>query len=385
MPHKIVILAGGYGTRLRPLTYTRPKPMLPLAGKPVLQHIIESLEKQGFDELIITTNYLCENIIKYFGNGSRFGVRIIYYRENTPLGTAGSVKNCEEHLVDTFGVIQSDNITDLDLKTIFQFHRKKKGIGTLGVLYVDNPQEVGILELDKSDKVVRFLEKPKPEECFSNLANMGAYVLEPEVLDYIPKGKFFDFSKDLYPRLLRLKKAIYGLKTECFWTDVGCFENFMKANKWILDKQKPKEIKNFKNQAEIKGPVYIGENVSIEYGASIFGPTIIDDDCRIHANSIVGPSSMLGPNVEIGNESQVKGSIIYENTLIENHSRIDECIIGENCWIGSKSILNKNVVVGPNCRIGNHVWIEAGARVWPDIEVESNSTVKNMVIAKKAG
>lgn len=378
-PPRIVILAGGYGTRLRPLTYTRPKPMLPLAGKPVLQHIIEALARQGFDELIVTANYLCESIERYFGDGSRFGVELVYRRENTPLGTAGSVKNSENYLDDTFGVIQSDNITDLDLRALLKFHRSKKGLATLSVLPVDNPQEFGIAELDKDDRVVRFLEKPKPEECFSNLANTGLYVLEPEILDYIPRDSPFDFSKDLFPKLLSLERGVYGLRAGGFWADIGRFENFMKANKWILGRMESKKLVSIKTRARIRGPVHIGGGVAIEDGAVIVGPVVIEDGCKIGGGSTVKSCSVLGSNVKVGEGNQISGSILYENTLIGSSSRIDDCIIGENCRIGSGSIIHGDVVVGPNCSIGDLVRIQPGSRIWPNIEIEPGSVIRGII------
>lgn len=377
---KAVVLAGGYGTRLRPLTYTCPKPLLPLAGKPILQHIVESLAGHGFDEIFITTNYLRERIEKYFGDGSKYGVKLVYPKEDKALGTAGSVKNVEKHLDDTFAVIQGDNITDVDFKKVLDFHREKKGIATIVLVPVENPSAFGIADVDRNFKVVRFLEKPKPEEYFSNLANTGIYILEPQILDYIPKGSTYDFSTGLFPETLKLGKEIYGCKVNCFWADVGSPESLFKANRWILGKlEKSKIAKTAQIKGDVRGPVLVGEDAVIEAGAKIIGPAIIGDSCLVKANSIIGANSVLEPEVTVGERSRLTGPIIYEETVSDSASKLNECIVGENCRIGSSARLGRHVIVGANCKLGDNVRVQSGAKIWPGIEVDANSVIRGVL------
>ena len=354
--------------------------MLALAGKPILQHIIEFLTRHGFDEIFITTNYLRERVEKFFGDGSKFGVKLAYPRENRPLGTAGSVKNAERYLDDTFAVIQGDNITDVDFKRVLEFHREKRGIATMMLIPVDNPSAFGVAELDQSCRIVRFLEKPKPEECFSNLANTGLYIFEPQIFDHIPKDSTYDFSKNLFPKILELGKEIYGCKVKCFWADVGHPESLLKVNKWILGNLKrPKIAETAEIHGDVSGPVLIGEDVVIESGAKISGPVIIGDDCLVQANSIIKANSVIGPEVVIGKGNRLTGSIIYEKTISDSASKFKECMVGENCKIGSSTSLDRYAIVGANCKIGDDVRVQSGSRIWPGIEVDSNSVIRGIL------
>ncbi|MFQ6076716.1 MAG: sugar phosphate nucleotidyltransferase, partial [Candidatus Bathyarchaeia archaeon] len=363
------------------LTYTCPKPMLPLAGKPVLQHIVELLVGHGFDEIIIATNYLRERVESHFGDGSRFGVKLIYPREEEPLGTAGAVKNVGRLLDDTFAVIQGDNITDMNLREALEFHKEKGGIATIALIHVDNPKDYGIAELNHECRVVRFREKPRAEECFSPLANTGLYILQPGVLDHIPNNCMYDFSNDLFPKLLRLNEEIYGFEVKGFWIDVGRPENYLRANYWILSKLADPHIAE---SAEIRGgivngPVTIEENVIIKGGARVTGPAIIREGSVIQPDTSIMPNTVLCRRVDIGRKSRVVGSIIYENTLIGEGSSIDQSIIGEGCMIGSETLFGRGSIIGAHCRIGDDVEVRPGARVWPGIEIESNSVISGIL------
>ena len=376
---KAVILAGGYGTRLRPLTYTRPKPMLPLAGKPILQHIIESLADYDFREIIVTENYLSKLIEDYFGDGSKFGVEITYFREDKPLGTAGSVKNAGSCLDDTFIVIQGDNLTDINLKLVTKFHKKRKGVATIALTPVENPTEFGIAELNKRGQIVRFLEKPKPEECFSNLVNTGLYVFEPSILDLIPKDTAYDFSKDLFPSLLE-EEGIYGYEVRGFWSDIGRPKGLLKANRWILSRLR-KALKKvpIKEGVLKEGAVTIGEDATIPAGARIFGPVIIGGGTKIESDVTIASNSALGQRVKIGRGCTIAGSIIYEDTVIGGDSRINYSIIGESCEIGSAVTLSPNSVIGAGCKIGEKAKILPDTRIWPGIEIVPGSRIKGII------
>jgi mannose-1-phosphate guanylyltransferase/phosphomannomutase len=376
---RAVILAGGYGTRLRPLTYTRPKPMLPLAGKPILQHIIEFLASHDFHEIIVTENYLYELIEDYFGDGFKFGVEITYFREDKPLGTAGSVKNAERYLDDTFIVIQGDNLTDINLKSVTEFHKKRQGIATIALTPVENPTEFGIVELNKRGQIVRFLEKPKPEECFSNLVNMGLYVFEPSILDLIPKDKAYDFSKDLFPSLLE-EKEIYGYEVRGFWSDIGRPESYLNTNRWVLSRlRKAPKRAPIKEGVLTEGAVAIEEDTTILTGARIFGPVIIGGGTKVESDVTIASNSAVGQRVKIGRGSTIAGSIIYEDTVIGGDSRLNYSVIGEGCEIGAGVTLSPRSVIGAGCKIGEKTEILPGTRIWPGIEIAPGSRVQGIV------
>ena len=378
---KALILAGGYGTRLRPLTYTCPKPMLPLAGKPVLHHTVELLSRYGLREVIITTNYLRDRIEDYFGDGSKFGIKILYAQEDAPLGTAGSVKNAEKYLDDDFVVIQGDNVTDMDLDRVLRFHKENEALATIALIPVENPSEYGIADLDGKDRIVRFLEKPRPEECFSRLANTGLYVFAHRVLDYIPEKQAYDFSKELFPKLLQLKEKMYGCKVECFWADVGQPVSYLAANEWIMKKIDLQSISEEARieDAIIKGPAVIEENVVIGNNAKVIGPIVIKDGSVIHPNTVIMPKTVIGSNVEVGNGSKVINSLIYEKTRIGSTSTMRNCIVGEQCKIGSSTRIGHGAIIGANCKIGDNVKIQPNTRIWPDIEIDSNSIIKGFL------
>lgn len=378
---KVIVLAGGYGTRLQPLTYTKPKPMLPLVGKPILQFIIESIAGEESADILITTNYCREQIIDYFGDGSDFGVRLVYPEEKKPLGTAGSVKNSEKYLNETFAVIQGDNITEIKLKHILSFHREMGGIATIALLPVERPHQFGIAQLDVDNKVLRFKEKPQQDEFFSDLANIGLYILEPEVLDYIPFGVEYDFAKDVFPKLLSSGEKIYGFSARGFWTDVGIPENYLKAARWILSKLKGKKLaENAKiEMASLSGSVEIGEGTRIENGAEIMGPVVIGDGCVISRNSRIAAGSVVGSNVKIGRRARVVGSLVYEETQIGTESYLNNCIIAEKCRLGSNVEIDDMSILGASCEIGDYARLHEGSKVWPRIRIAKNSVVHGFI------
>src|SRR5487761_1464478 len=216
---KAVIMAGGEGTRLRPLTSNQPKPMMPLANRPMMEHIVELLKKHGFNDIVVTVAFQANAIRTYFGNGAEFGVRMVYATEETPLGTAGSVRNAMDELAEPFLVISGDVLTDIDLGAIVEFHRDRKAMATIGLKSMDNPLEFGIVITREDGSIERFLEKPTWGQVFSDTINTGIYVLEPEVFEHIEAGKPVDFSADVFPRLLDEGIPLFGYVAEGYWED----------------------------------------------------------------------------------------------------------------------------------------------------------------------
>jgi NDP-sugar pyrophosphorylase family protein len=374
---KAVVLAGGLGTRLRPLTYSRPKPMLPIGPKPVLQYVIESLASSGFDQIIVTTNYLQEQIESYFGDGSRFGVSLTYPEEKTPLGTAGSVKNAERYLDETFALIQGDNITDIDMARQLRYHRAKNAIATLSVMRVKEPWNYGVVMLDKQNKILGIQEKPSPSECRSNLINTGLYILEPDVLDPVPNGKQFDFAKDLFPIILTQGKGLYGYKAQGFWTDIGSVDGFLEASNWILGKMTSHISSNMNTGlTKFKGPVWIGEDTALENEVTIRGPVYVEDSCKIGKNVFLGPGTALKRNVSVGEGSRINGALVFDSTRIYSKVTLSQCIVDMGCEIGTDSVIESSTILGAGCKIGEGVKIGHGVRLDPGTVVERGKTIK---------
>jgi mannose-1-phosphate guanylyltransferase/phosphomannomutase len=370
---KAVVLAGGKGTRLRPLTYTKPKPLLPLAGKPAIVHLIQKLASEGIDDIIVTTNYFSKQLHATLGDGSNYGVQIRHVEEKTPLGTAGSVKNSESLIHETFAVIQGDNQFEFRLSDIVNLHRKLNAIATMAVIRVENPSEYGIVELSDG-RVTRFLEKPTAQECFSDLINTGVYVLEPEALKLIPDGKPFDFSRDLFPHILKSKMILAGSPMSGFWIDMGDPRSYLKANVWALDNLKSIGTKTTNNATQ-------EQSSAISKAATLRGPIHLGKNVRIEKDAVVGPYACIGDGSEISANAKITFSVVYENTRIGANTVLDTCTVAENCRIGDRVQIERDTVVGAGTELGNGSRLTAESRVGPFVVVEPQTVVEGTVTA----
>jgi len=322
---KAVILAGGYGTRLRPLTFTTPKAMIPLVNKPIIEYILDYLISYGLKDIVITTNYLREQTINYLSS-KRSDLKLAYPEEPSPLGTAGSVKNAA--IGETSFIIQGDNITDIDLKKVMAFHEEHGRLVTIALLPVPNPSLYGIAEIEANGRIRNFKEKPSPSECFSNLANTGLYIIEPEAMEYVPENSAFDFSKDLFP-ILVAKREVYGCVVNGFWTDIGNPEGYMEASRWILEKKGFECVNTAEiEDNEIQGNVAIGESAVVKKSL-IRGPAVIGNHAEIIESKIYDSVIFSGVSLR---ESIVNKSVIGENTMLKRAEVVDS-IIGAYCEI----------------------------------------------------
>ncbi|MCX8184748.1 MAG: NDP-sugar synthase [Sulfolobales archaeon] len=351
---KAVVLAGGYATRLRPLTLTRPKPLLPILSKPLIHWLIYSLGKVYVDEIVISVKYLSNQIMSYLGNGDEYGVSIAYVEEDQPLGDAGPLKLVDEKvgLSETFLVLYGDIFTDVDIRAVVDFHKSKGALATLTAISVDNPERYGILDINEEGRVIGFIEKPtyRPR---SNLANAGVYVFEPEVLKYIAGGgRKQKISIDLIPKILKTEK-VYAYVHNGVWFDIGVPEDYLKANVVALNTYYPngyvEETSDI--QGEIVRPVYIGNNVVVGKG------------------SIVGPNTLLLDNVTIGESSAMRGSIVMRGSRVGFSSYIRNSIIGENCSIGNWVRIESGVIIGDQVSIADEVFINRRNCVLPYKEI----------------
>lgn len=280
---KAVVMAGGEGTRLRPLTCNLPKPMVPVMNKPVMEYALRLLREIGITEIAVTLQYLPEHIKAYFGDGSEWGVNLHYYEEETALGTAGSVKNAEDFLDETFIVVSGDALTDFALGEAVEFHRSRKALATLVLTRVESPLEYGLVLTEPSGAVARFLEKPSWGEVFSDTVNTGIYILEPEILQYIPPDTVFDFSRELFPKLLRDKQGIFGCVLSGYWCDIGNCDMYYQVHLDILDGKVKIEIDGSR-----QGLVWIGSGAFVSPEAVVQGPSYIGPGSEIRPGAFFG-------------------------------------------------------------------------------------------------
>jgi mannose-1-phosphate guanylyltransferase/phosphomannomutase len=373
---KAVVMAGGEGTRLRPLTSNQPKPMVPIVGKPCMEHILELLREHDLTEVIVTVAFLPQAIRGYFGDGEALGMQIGYSVEESPLGTAGSVRLATKQLDETFLVISGDALCDVDLGALIAFHKERGGAVTIGLKSVDNPLEFGIVVTDEEGRIERFLEKPSWGQVFSDTINTGIYVLEPEVLKHVPTDRPYDFSKELFPLLLEMGRPLYGFVMDGYWQDIGNLDQYRQANFDALEENVRLNIPGI----QIRGNVWLGEGVEIADLEQIEGPSLIGNYCRIAAGATVGAHSVLSNSVTLRERTRTARSVIDASTHVGRSSLIEGAIIGRSCDIRAHVRIHEGVAIGDEVTIGSESVIMPGVRIYPYKEVESGSHISESVI-----
>ena len=373
---KAVVMAGGEGTRLRPLTSNQPKPMVPIVGKPCMEHIVELLEKHGFDDVVVTLAFMPQAIRGYFGAGESHGVAIRYSVEESPAGTAGSVKLAEDALDEQFLVISGDALCDIDLGALVTFHREKEALATIGLKSVDNPLEFGIVVTDADGRIERFLEKPSWGQVFTDTINTGIYVLEPEVLRYIPTDRPYDFSKELFPLLLEMGKPLYGFVADGYWLDIGNLDQYRQANFDALDERVKLDVPGIR----LRGNVWVGEGVELGDLEVVEGPAFIGNYCRVAPQATVGPYAILSNSVTLRDHARVMRSVIDASTYVGRSVLVEGAIVGKSCDVRPHARLHEGVAVGDSCTIGEQSVVMPGIRIYPFKEVESGAVVDRHLI-----
>jgi mannose-1-phosphate guanylyltransferase len=353
---KGVILAGGKGTRMRPLTNLTPKPMLPLINKPFMEYFISRLKSFGVNEIILSTGYLPDFFDAYFGNGSKFGVKLVCVTESTPLGTCGAVKNVEKYLDnEAFMVFNGDVLTTINLKNMISFHKSKKADITISLAPVEDPTAYGLVPIDKDSRVKEFLEKPSMEEISTNLINAGTYIIEPHIMGHVPAGENYSFERGLFPKILKLGYKIFGFVSNDYWLDVGTPEKYMIAHMDILDRKVPFDFPYKK----VLSNIYIGEGTEYAKDNLITGPVVVGDNTKIEAGAKLLPLTVVGSNCFISSGTSISESLIF-----------DGCVIGKNCII-------RNSIVGKNVKVSDNVKIERNSIIGDNSTIEENNHFKN--------
>jgi mannose-1-phosphate guanylyltransferase/phosphomannomutase len=378
---KAVVMAGGEGTRLRPLTSNQPKPMVPIAGKPCMEHIVELLRLHGFEDVIVTVAFLPQAIRSYFGDGENLGVNMEYSVEESPAGTAGSVLLAADRLDETFLVISGDALCDFDLTHLVRFHEEREAAVTIGLKSVENPLEFGIVVTDDDGRIERFLEKPSWGQVFSDTINTGVYVLDPEVLQHIPPDQPFDFSKELFPLLLEMGRPLYGLPLDGYWQDIGNLDQYRQANFDALDGLVRLTIPGIK----LRGNIWLGEGVELDDLDDVEGPALISNYCRIARDAHVGPYSVLSASVTLREGARTVRSVVDASTHIGQGALVEGAIVGRACDIRSHVRIQEGVAVGDEVKIGEESVLMPGIRVYPHKEVESGAHVHESLIWETRG
>lgn len=343
---KAMIMAAGVGSRLMPLTVEVPKPMIPMANRPLMESIVNLLKEHQFNEVIANLHYHSQTISDYFGNGRAFGLSMQYSLEEELKGTAGGVKNCEWFLDEPFVIVSGDALTDIDLTALLKEHRSNGALATIAMKKVDNVEQFGVVVHNDGGKISKFQEKPKQEEALSNMANTGIYIFEPEIFKYIPARQFYDFGKQVFPHLVKIGAPFYGTPIEDYWCDIGNLDTYRQAHQDILaGRVRTKTDRIFINgQCDTK--ILSGENTVISEGVTFSGSVVIGSGCRINAGA------------------RLVDCIVWDNTVVGEKSFLKECVIGSQCNIGSQVRVDSCAVVASRCQLDDYTEIKASQKVF---------------------
>ncbi len=375
-------MAGGEGTRLRPMTANQPKPMLPVVNRPIMEHVLRLLRKHGLTETVVTVQFLASIVRNYFGDGEDFGMSLQYATEETPLGTAGSVKNAQDALRDEpFLVISGDALTDIDLSDLIAFHKDNSALVTVALARVPDPLEFGIVIVDDDGKVQRFLEKPTWGQVFSDTVNTGIYVMEPEVLAEVPAGQVVDWSGDIFPKLLENGAPLYGWIADGYWEDVGSLESYLKAQADVLSGRVNVEIDGF----EVSPGVWVAEGAEVDPEAVLTGPLCIGDYAKIEGGAQLREFTVVGSNVIVKEGAFLHRAIVHNNVYVGRGAQLRGCVIGKNTDVMSQSRVEEGAVVGDECVIEPDSYVSAGVKVYPFKTIEAGAVVNTSVIWESRG
>lgn len=364
---KAVMLVGGLGTRLRPLTLDTKKELMPVANRPFLEHVLANLARHGVDEVVLTTGYLAE-AFEEFPEEHSHGVNLVIVREEEPLDTCGAVKNVEKYIDGTFLVLNGDILTGLDISALVRFHRERETLGTLTLHPVEDPSAYGLVPIDEDGRIERFIEKPRPEEIVTNLINAGTYVLEPEILDYVPTGVPYSFERvregGLFPLLLAEGEALYGYVSDEYWLDIGTPEKYLQANRDVIRGLVGLEPPGSRSDEG----VWVGRGTDVDPSARLIAPCVLGEGCTVGRGATVGPLVGIGPNCLIGDGATVADSVLHERVEVAADVEIAASVLAKQVKVGAASVID-GAIVGSGVHIGASNELRSGIRVWPGVDI----------------
>jgi len=379
---RAVVMAGGEGTRLRPMTANSPKPLLPVVNRPIMEHVLRLLRRHGYTETVVTVQFLAALVRAYFGDGDELGMHLSYATEVTPLGTAGSVKNAEDALRDeAFLVISGDALTDVDLTDLVRFHKRKGALVTVALKSVPNPLEFGIVITEEDGRINRFLEKPTWGQVFSDTANTGIYVMEPEALGYVDENEVVDWSGDVFPRLLREGAPLFGYVMDAYWEDVGTHESYLQANADVLSRLVDVEIGGF----EMSPGVWVGEGAEVDADAVLKSPVAVGDYTKVEAGAELGELTVVGNNVVVKNGAVVQRSVVHDNAFLGPYVTLRGCVVGKNTDLMRSVRVEEGAVIGDECVVEEEAFISHAISVYPFKTIEAGAVVNQSVIWESRG
>ncbi len=375
---KAIIMAGGFGTRLRPLSINIPKPMVPICNLPMMEHVVELLKKHGITEMTSLLYFQPDAIREYFGDGSAFGIKMDYAQPDDDYGTAGAVRYAVDDANEPVLVISGDLVTDFDLTEAIDWHREKQSEATILLTRLENPLAYGIVITDDEGRIRRFLEKPSWGEAFSDTINTGIYLLEPSALKMIPPRTSFDFSQNLYPLMLQKEMGLYGKIMEGYWKDVGNVGEYRAAHRHFYDGTLDLDLKADVSRQD-GATVYRGAGVRAESNVEFKGKVVLGDDvvvgagCKLH-NCVIGRRTRIGPHAEIAQ------SVIWQDSVIGPESVMTNAIVCNATQIGRNVTLLDEVIVSDDCVIGDEATVKANCKIWPGKTVDAGATVSSSLV-----
>lgn len=351
-----IVLVGGEGTRLRPLTFGTPKPMVPIMNVPFLARTLERLYEVGIRDVILPAGYMPQAITEYFGDGSRLGMKITYVIEDEPLGTAGAIKNVEQYINGPFFVLNGDVLTSLDLKAMIRYHEEKGGLGVLHLIKVEDPSAFGCVVHDETGRISQFVEKPPKGTEPTNEVNAGTYLLDPKVLALIPPGRNVSIERETFPKLLAEGNALYAYTTGDYWIDLGRPEHYLSAHRDILTGLMPLQL-----EPGVNGP---GKTAAV-HGENVVAPVFIGEGVVIDPSAKVGPNVVLGDGCKIGAGARLIDSVLWDNVTVEDGADIEEAIVASGARIGARSKVSRGSVLGHDVIVEAGSVVPEGGRVGP--------------------
>jgi mannose-1-phosphate guanylyltransferase / phosphomannomutase len=364
------------------MTANQPKPMLPVVNRPIMEHVLRLLRRHGLTETVVTVQFLASIVRNYFGDGEDFGMSLQYATEETPLGTAGSVKNAEDALRDEpFLVISGDALTDIDLSDLIAFHKDNQALVTVALARVPDPLEFGIVIAAEDGKIQRFLEKPTWGQVFSDTVNTGIYVMEPEVLAELPAGESVDWSSEVFPRLLERGAPLYGWVADGYWEDVGSPDSYFKAQADVLSGKADVQIDGF----EVSPGVWVADGAEVDPDAVLTGPLCIGDYAKIEAGARVRQFTVVGSNVIVKEGAFLHRAVVHNNVYVGRGAQLRGCVVGKNTDVMSLARIEEGAVVGDECVIEPDVYVSAGVKVYPFKTIEAGAVVNSSVIWESRG
>ncbi len=366
---KAIILVGGLGTRLRPLTCNTPKPMIPLVNQPFIEHMLENLRDQGIDDVILAVQYLAARFRATLGDGARLDLKLQIVEEPEPRGTAGAVKNVEHLLDGTTFVFNGDVMTDLDLRAMLAYHRERESKLTIALTPVEDPTAFGLVETHPDGRIRRFIEKPNRDDITTDMINAGTYIIEPEVFRYVPPGQHYMFERGLFPVLLQTNDPMYGYSSRAYWTDVGKPQTYLEVHHDILIGKVRYQFRG----RQIADRVWAEDGVDIHASAQIVGPVVLGPGVQIGAGArIIGPT-VIGARCVIGTNATVEAAVLWEDNVVGENTLLRSCVLGRGNQIGARAHLADGTIVSDGCVVGPENRLERGIRLWPNTQLKEQA------------